>query len=101
MNVLLSKSTPLLYWIIFGLLPAAVYAQNPTHVPSTTPPGPTPPPGRNQPQYSDEQMQEMVAKLQDRIKVATDLVFGRISKTENDVHLRFSYLRKPERLDPN
>jgi hypothetical protein len=101
MNVILSKSTPLLCWIIFGLLPAAAYAQNPTHVPSTTPPGPIPPPGRNRPQYSDEQMQEMVAKLQDRIKAATDLVIGRISKTENDVHLRFSYLRKPERLDPN
>jgi hypothetical protein len=101
MNVLLSKSTPLLCWIMFGLLPAGVYAQNPAHAPSTTPPGPKPVPGRNQPQYSDEQMQEMVAKLQDRIKAATDLVIGRISKTENDVHLRFSYLRKPERLDPN
>ena len=102
MNVLLSKSTPLLCWIIFGLLPATVYAQNPAHTPSTTPPGPNPaPPGRNQPQYSDEQMQEMIAKLQDRIKAATDLVLGRILKTENDVHLRFSYLRKPERLDPN
>jgi hypothetical protein len=101
MNVLLSKSTPLLCWIIFGLLPATVYAQNPTRSPSTPPPRPTPPPGRNQPQYTDEQMQEMVGKLQDRIKAATDLVIGRISKTENDVHLRFSYLRKPERLDPN
>jgi hypothetical protein len=100
MNVLLSKSTPLLCWIMFGLLPAGVYAQNPAHAPSTTPPGPKPVPGRSQPQYSDEQMQEMVAKLQDRIKAATDLVIGRISKTENDVHLRFSYLRKPERLDP-
>jgi len=46
-------------------------------------------------------MQDMVSKLQDRIKKATDQVLGRILKEEQDIHLRFSYLRKPERLDPN
>ena len=46
-------------------------------------------------------MQEMISKLQDRIRNAADAVIGRIQKEEADIHLRFSYLRKPERLDPN
>ena len=43
----------------------------------------------------------MISKLQDRIKKAADAVIGRIQKEEADVHLKFTYLRKPERLDPN
>ena len=46
-------------------------------------------------------MQEMISKLQDRVKKAADAVLGRIQKEEADVRLKFSYLRKPERLDPN
>ena len=46
-------------------------------------------------------MQEMIGKLQDRIKKAADSVIGRIQKEEAGVHLKFSYFRKPERLDPN
>jgi hypothetical protein len=51
--------------------------------------------------FSEQQLQEMVMKLQGRIKSAADAVIGRIEKTEADIHLRFSYLRKPQRLDPN
>ncbi len=104
MNLLSSKSARLLCWSILILLPAVGHAQNPALAPSPTPgpgAGPKQAPGRNQPQYTEEQMQEIIAKLQDRIKNATDLVFGRIQKTESDIHLRYSYLRKPERLDPN
>ena len=50
---------------------------------------------------TDQQMQEMISKLQDRVKKAADAVLGRILKEEADVRLKFSYLRKPERLDPN
>lgn len=46
-------------------------------------------------------MQEMIAKLQDRIQKAADAVIGRIQREEAAVRLKFSYFRKPERLDPN
>jgi len=46
-------------------------------------------------------MKEMISKLQDRIQKAADAVLGRIQKEEVDIRLKFSYLRKPERLDPN
>ena len=45
-------------------------------------------------------MQEMVEKLRERIGKAADEVMGRIRKEETDLHIRFSYLTKPERLDP-
>jgi hypothetical protein len=101
MNVPSPKSVRLLYWIVLGLLPIATNAQNPAPAPSAPGQGPKPAPTKNQPRYTEEQMQEIVGKLQDRIKSATDIVFGRIQKSESDIHLRFSYLRKPERLDPN
>lgn len=46
-------------------------------------------------------MQEMISKLQERIHKAADAVLGRIQKEEIGIRLRFVYLRKPERLDPN
>jgi hypothetical protein len=45
-------------------------------------------------------MQEMIGKLQDRVKKAADAVIGRIQKAETDIALKYSYFRKPERLDP-
>jgi hypothetical protein len=102
MNVLFSKSVRLLCWILLGLLPTAAYAQNPAVAPSASPGhGSKPAPSVSQPHYTEEQMQEIISKVEDRIKAATDVVFGRIQKSESDIHLRFSYLRKPERLDPN
>ncbi len=46
-------------------------------------------------------MQEMISKLQDRIQKAADAVLGRIQKEEAGVQMKFAYLRKPDRLDPN
>ena len=45
-------------------------------------------------------MQEMIAKLRERIGKAVDEVMGRIRKEEGDLYLRFSYCRKPDRLNP-
>jgi hypothetical protein len=45
-------------------------------------------------------MREMVAKLQQRVGKATDEVIGRIKKQEDDLQIRFSYFRKPDRLNP-
>jgi hypothetical protein len=59
------------------------------------------PHGSQTPKYTDEQMQEMAAKLQERIGKATDAVFGRIQKEESDLHIRLSYLTKPDRLNPS
>jgi hypothetical protein len=102
MNVRIQKAAQVFCWIMLGILPGVAQAQNPALAPSNTSgTGPRPTPGGTQPKYTHEQMEEIVAKLQDRIKNATDLVFGRIQKVESDIHLRFSYLRKPERLDPN
>jgi len=46
-------------------------------------------------------MQEMLEKLKDRIGNAANQVIGRIQKEETGLRIRFSYLRKPDRLDPN
>ena len=43
----------------------------------------------------------MVAKLKERVGKATDAVIGRIQKEENDLHIRLSYLTKPDRLNPS
>jgi len=101
MNLISSKSVQLLCSIMLGLLPTVAHAQNPALAPSTPGPGSKPAPSRSQAPYTQEQAQEIISKLEDRIKNATDLVFGKIQKSESDIHLRFSYLRKPERLDPN
>jgi len=88
----------LIFCVLFVFGSANLDAQNRAGTPLQTPaakPGPT------APKYTPEQMEEMISKLQDRIQKATDLVLGRIQKEEADIRLRFSYLRKPERLDPN
>jgi len=46
-------------------------------------------------------MQEMAAKLHERVGKATDQVMGRIQKEEVDLYSRFTYLRKPDRLNPS
>jgi hypothetical protein len=99
MNLPSQQLSRFLRHIVLLLLPAAVYAQTPVPPPMSSP-GAKPAPAAA-PRFTEQQLQEMLAKLQDRIKNATDVVIGRIQKTEADVHLRFSYLRKPERLDPN
>jgi hypothetical protein len=51
--------------------------------------------------FTQEQLEEIVAKLHERIGKAADQVMGRIQKAENDIFLRFGYFQKPDRLDPN
>jgi hypothetical protein len=99
MNVFSFRSARLIFCILSSLLPATLQAQNPAVAPSPTPGArPTPSGG---PKYTEEQMQEMISKLQTRMKKAADAVLGRILKEEADVHIKYTYLRKPERVDPN
>jgi hypothetical protein len=99
MNVSSHQSIRLIFCVLFAFVPATLYAQNQAVAPSQTPASrPTPGGG---PKYTEAQMQDMISKLQDRIKKAADAVIGRIQKEEADVRLKFAYLRKPERLDPN
>ncbi len=99
MNVSSYQSTRLIFCVLFAFVPATLNAQNQAVAPSQTPAS-RPTPGGT-PKYTEEQMQDMISKLQDRIKKAADAVIGRIQKEEADIRLKFTYLRKPERLDPN
>jgi hypothetical protein len=99
MNVFSLRTARLICCLLCALEPATLHAQNQTAQPSQTP-GAKPPSGGT-PKYTEQQMQEMIAKLQNRIKKAADAVLGRILKEEADVRIKFTYLRKPERLDPN
>jgi hypothetical protein len=58
------------------------------------------PQGSQTPKYTEQQVQEMIAKLQDRIGKATNGVMGRIRDGENDLHIRLTYLTKPDRFNP-
>jgi hypothetical protein len=100
MNVFSPQSARLIFCVLFAFVPTALHAQNQAVAPPQTP-VPKSGPGSGGPRYSEEQMQEMISKLQDRIRKAADAVLGRIEKEETGVRLKFSYLRKPERLDPN
>jgi hypothetical protein len=99
MNVFSLRTARLICCVLCALEPATLHAQNQAVQPSPTPGAKTPSGGT--PKYTEEQMQEMISKLQNRIKKAADAVLGRILKEEADVHIKFTYLRKPERLDPN
>jgi hypothetical protein len=64
-------------------------------------PTPSPQGGQTPAQkYTEQQMREMIAKLQQRVGKATDQVIGRIKKQEDDLQIRFVYFRKPDRLNP-
>jgi hypothetical protein len=80
----------------------ALYACWISLLPTLNAQSPSPSPhGSQTPKYTEEQIQEMVTKLQERIGKATDAVFGRIQKEESDLHIRLSYLTKPDRLNPS
>jgi hypothetical protein len=84
------------------LLLFALYAGWISLLPTLNAQSPSPSPhGSQTPKYTEEQIQEMVGKLQERIGKATDAVFGRIQKEESDLHIRLSYLTKPDRLNPS
>jgi hypothetical protein len=99
MNVFSLRTARLICCVFCAVQPAILHAQNQAVPPSQTP-GARAAAGEN-PKYTDEQIQEMISKLQTRVKKAADAVLGRILKEEADVHIKFTYLRKPERLDPN
>jgi hypothetical protein len=100
MNLVPSKIARLALCLGFALAPALVQAQNQAVVPSPSAGG-KPRPGASQPKFTDEQMKEMIYKLRERIGNAADQVFGRIQKQESDLRISFTYLRKPDRLDPS
>ena len=86
--------------LFLALMPVRSPAQSAATAPSQTPAA-KPSPGTSPQKYTDEQVQEMIAKLQDRIHAATDQVMGRIQKEETDLYIKFTYFLKPNRLDPN
>jgi hypothetical protein len=99
MNVFSLRTARLICFVLWALEPATLHAQNQAVQPSQTPGAKAASGGT--PKYTDQQIQEMISKLQNRIKKAADAVLGRILKEEADVHIKFTYLQKPERLDPN
>jgi hypothetical protein len=98
MNLFFSQPARWMLCILLVFAPAKIYAQNPTVAPSQTPGSK---PAGSPPKYTQEQMQDMISKLQDRIQKAADAVIGKIQKEEAGIRLKFTYLRKPARLDPN
>jgi hypothetical protein len=100
MNVVFYQSARLIFCVLFALVPATLHAQNQAAAPSQSP-APKSAPSGAAPKYTEEQMQEMISKLQDRIHKAADAVLGRIQKEEAGIQMKFAYLRKPDRLDPN
>jgi hypothetical protein len=81
-------------------MPTTLPAQNQTTAPSQIP-GAKPSPSNSIPKFTDEQMQEMISKLKDRVSNASGQVMGQIRREESDLYIRFSYFNKPNRLDPN
>jgi len=100
MNPFFSHSGRLIFCVLFAFVPATLHAQKQAAAPSQTPAAKSAP-GGGAPQYTEQQMQEMISKLQDRIKNAADAVIGRIQKEESAVRLKYSYFRKAERLNPS
>ncbi|MBV8416821.1 MAG: hypothetical protein JO251_16575 [Verrucomicrobia bacterium] len=100
MNLVSPKIARLTLCVCFTLVPAVLQAQNQAAAPSQSP-GAKPGPSAGQPKFTDQQMQEIILKLRERIGNAADQVFGRIQKEENGLHISFTYLRKPDRLDPS
>ena len=98
MNLSPSRFVGLILCVCTALMPATLPAQN--EAPSRIP-GAKPSPSASTPKFTDEQVQEMISKVQDRVHNATDQVIGRIQKEESELYIRFSYFNKPNRLDPN
>src|ERR1700730_14685889 len=98
MNPFFSQTLRWMFCILLVFAPAKIYAQKSTVAPSQTPGSK---PAGSPPKYTQEQMQDMISKLQDRIQKAADAVIGKIQKEEAGIRLKFTYLRKPARLRPN
>ena len=100
MSLTLSKFVALTLCVCFALLPATLPAQNQATSPSRIP-GAKPSPSISTPKFTDQQVQEMISKVQDRVRNASDQVMGRIQKEESQLYIKFLYFNKPDRLDPN
>jgi hypothetical protein len=100
MNLVSLRLALLILCVCFALESTTLHAQNQTAVPSQTPEA-KPAPSTGQHAFTEGQVQEMVSKLKDRVGNAANQVIGRIQKEETDLRIKYSYLRKPERLDPN
>jgi hypothetical protein len=101
MKVFSPQSALLVFSALTAFVPVTLQAQSQAAATPSQTPAPKSAPNAGTPKYTQEQMEEMINKLQDRIKKAADSVLGRIQKEEAGVRLKFSYFRKPERLDPN
>ena len=82
------------------LVSGTLNAQNRAAAPSQTPAA-KPGPADAKSQLTDDQSQETLSKLKDRISIVANQVIGRIQREENGLRVKFSSLRTPERLDPN
>jgi hypothetical protein len=98
MNLVPPQLAALTLCLCFALAPTTLNAQNQSASPSQTPKAS---PAEGRPQFSQDQMKEMIEKLRDRVGNAANQVIGRIQREETDLRIKFSYLRKPDRLDPN
>jgi len=110
MNLVSPQIARLTLCVCFTLVPAVLQAQNQAAAPSQSPAGKPAPsqspagkpgPSGGQSKYTEQQMEEIISKLRERIGNAADQVFGRIQKEENGLRISFTYLRKPDRLDPS
>src|SRR6266446_10129769 len=90
----------LVFWCC-SFSPAPLLAQNPASAPSRTPDAKISPSTAPTPKFTQEQLDGMISKLQERIRNAADQVMGRIQKGESDLYSRCSYFNKPTRLDPS
>jgi hypothetical protein len=100
MNLVPHQLARLTLCVCFAFVPSTLQAQNQVASPSQSPAA-KPGPSNAKPQYTDAQVQEMISRLKDRIGNAANQVIGRIQKEETNLRIKYSYLRKPERLDPN
>jgi hypothetical protein len=98
----MSRSTVAIDLLLAAALTSSLLAQTPP--PKARSPGPgvtqkgTPAAAAPSPNPAYERE---FAEVQDRVGVASGEVMRRIVQAENDVYIRFSYFKKPERLDPN
>ena len=101
----MSRSTVAIDLLLATALTSSLLAQTPP--PKARPPGPgttqkgAPAPSAPSPNPNIQAHQRQFAEVQDRVGVAAGEVMRRIVQAENDVYIRFSYFKKPERLDPN
>jgi hypothetical protein len=90
--------------LVTGLASSLLAQRTPSRAPSPEPgliqkgaaAASSPSPSLNGPTYQRE-----FAAVQDRVGKASGQVMNRIVQAENQVYIRFSYFKKPERLDPN